>query len=136
MSTQAIPATSKFLGYLSDSLLVITAAEAVAIDVLPVDADSRQRRQIDAGLSGASGMEEEECCPGGVCDDGRCCPPGTSCCQPETAKELQDTGGAGLAVQHMLGSTGMALVAVLFFFLGSVFGPQMQLMLARLAGSS
>jgi hypothetical protein len=70
-----------------------------------------------------------------VCADGSTCPPG--CCEPaqQFGKQV-DESGAGLGPQQLLSSAGMAFVALLFFLLGSIFGPEVQALLAGFVGSS
>lgn len=101
-------------------------ADDFSITIPPTaDATSRERRPI----------EQPSCCPGGVCADGSTCPPG--CCQPaqQLGKQVEESS-AGLGPQQMLSSAGMAVVALLFFLLGTVFGPEVQALLARFVGSS
>ncbi len=107
---------------------------AIAIPPATADATSRERRPIDSSLADAV-VQQPSCCPGGVCADGSTCPPG--CCEPtqQFGKQV-NASDAGLGPHQMLGSAGMAFVALLFFLLGSVFGPEVQALLARFVSSS
>jgi len=109
-------------------------ADDIAISIPTADASTRERRPIDSSLANAA-VEQPSCCPGGVCADGSTCPPG--CCEPtQQFAKLIDAPDAGLGLQQMLGSAGMVFVALVFFLLGSVFGPEVQALLARFVGSS